>query len=318
MSSAPSNDEPSGSGGDATAPRGKERPLAFIVSLALGAGAGHLLRGRPRRGAGWLAVVLLSLLLLPALGVRALLLTGALYLAAALDAALVTAPARAPRGWGRMLRSWAAFAAVALLVGFGLQSFVVDTFRVPGPSMEPTLSIGDVFIVNKLARTFQPGDVVVYRASGQGASAKQRHLFVHRVIAAGGATVQLEGNVVYVDKAPLPKRPIPGPCSYLDRQRASNGVVRWQELPCQTYEETAQGRSFRLIHGQAPGQLADMAALKVPTNAYYVLGDNRDTSNDSRAWGPVPARDIVGRVVSLAWSRGRDGLRAERIGRAVR
>jgi signal peptidase I len=294
-------------------PPGDRRALALGASLLLGPGAGHLLRGRPRRGAAWLALVLLSLLLLPALGLRALLLTLALHLAAAVDAAVVAPAPRGLPGWGRTLRFLAGFAAVAALALVGLKTFVVDTFRVPGPSMAPALAVGDVFIVNKLTPARQPGDVIVYRSPGQGG-----RLFVHRIVAVGGDTVQVDGNVVYVNKVALPKRSLPGPCHYLEDHGEAKGAARWQELPCQTYEETAGGRTYPIIHGQAPGQLADVAPSKVPADGYYVLGDNRDLSNDSRAWGPVHAGDVIGRVASIAWSRGRDGVRWERLGRPLR
>ena len=292
---------------------GQRRALAAAASLLLGPGAGHLARGRPRRAALWLALVLASVLLVPWLGLRALLLTLTLHLVAAVDAGLAPPAARGLPGWGRTLRFWAAFTAVAALAVFGLRRFVVDTFRVPGPSMEPTLSIGDVFVLNKLLRRIEVGDAIVYRSP-----TRADRLFVHRVVATGGDTVQIDGNVVYVNRKPLAKQPVPGPCRYLDDQRGPKGDITWQEVPCQQYEERVGSRAYRLVHGERPGQLADVAEVKIPADAYYVLGDNRDSSNDSRAWGPVTIPNVVGRVDAVVWSRGRDGVRWNRIGQAIR
>lgn len=292
---------------------GERRAVATAVALFLGPGAGHLVRGRPWPAALWLAIVLASVLLLPWFGPQVLLLTLALHLAAALDAHLAAPVAGALPGCGRTLGYWVAFAAVAVLAVLGLRRFVAETFQVAGPSMEPTLSIGDVFVVSKLLRPIDRGDAIVYRSPTRG-----NRLFVHRIVAMGGDTVQVFGNVVYVNFEALARRPIPGPCSYFDGQRDPKGDILWREYPCQRFEEQVGRRVHRLVHGDQPSPLANGATVKVPANAYYVLGDNRDERGDSRVWGPVAVGNVVGRVEGIIWSRGREGVRWDRIGHALR
>ena len=150
--------------------------------------------------------------------------------------------------------------AVALL----LRTFVLSFARIRGTSMMPTLKNGSWAFVWRLPFRFSPprrGDVVICRFPGRRMKRFPflRQTFVKRVIGLPGDTLDLVEGVMYVNGQPLEE-------AYLDPART---------------------RFFRL-RSRPPVTLGE--------DAYYLMGDNRDASNDSRAMGPIRRRDILGRV----------------------
>lgn len=190
---------------------------------------------------------------------------------------------------------------VALLIALLIRTFVVEAFKIPSGSMLPTLQIGDHLLVNKFLygprleipfttvsfgrlpglRGPEPGDVIVF--------AYPRDLsqnYIKRVVAVGGQTVQHVGTELFVDG------------------------VRVDD-PWGTYRY--QGRS-------QVSEFGVRSPATVPPGHVFVLGDNRDASSDSRAWGFVPLENIKGRAFIIYWSFAQEPgrfVRWERLGRLV-
>jgi signal peptidase I len=182
-------------------------------------------------------------------------------------------------------------------------TFIVQAFQIPSPSMENTLLVGDYLLVNKLCygkgglgdyfmpyRRVQRGDIVVFHYPVSPA----QH-FVKRVIGVPGDRVRLVNNQVLVNGLPLKE-------SYAHFSRPANDLFRdsfprLDVAPGETPEWWLQLR-----------KLVENGQLIVPEGHYFVMGDNRDDSYDSRYWGFVPQANIIGRPLLIYWSvRGYEG-----------
>jgi signal peptidase I len=176
-------------------------------------------------------------------------------------------------------------------------TFIMQAFQIPSPSMENTLLIGDYLLVNKLCYGggglgdyFMPyhrvrrGDIVVFHYPVNPA----QH-FVKRVIGVPGDRVRLVNKQVLVNGTPL-KEP------YAHFSRPANDAFRdnfprLDVAPGETPEWWIQLR-----------KLVEDGQLIVPEGHYFVMGDNRDDSYDSRYWGFVPQANIIGRPLLIYWS----------------
>jgi signal peptidase I len=179
---------------------------------------------------------------------------------------------RRPDPWWRQVVEWVAVAAVALLIAVVLRTFVVQTFYVPSGSMLPTLQIGDRIIVNKLYGPVHRFDIIVFRRTPEDTSTTDADL-VKRVIGLPGETIWSRGDTIYV-----------------------NGkAINESWLP------TTTGSS-------CPQAAYDIQKTHIPANDYFVMGDCRGNSEDSRAWGFVPSTYIVGKVFVVVWRHGHPWL----------
>jgi len=176
-------------------------------------------------------------------------------------------------------------------------TFVVQAFQIPSPSMENTLLVGDYLLVNKLCygggsvgdyfmpyRRVQRGEIVVFHYPVNPA----QH-FVKRVVGVPGDRVRLVNKQVLVNGVPL-KEP------YAHFTRPANDLFRdsfprLDVAPGETPEWWLQLR-----------KLVEDGQLIVPQGYYFVMGDNRDDSYDSRYWGFVPLANIIGRPLLIYWS----------------
>jgi signal peptidase I len=165
------------------------------------------------------------------------------------------------------------------------RTFLFQAFEVPSPSMEKNVLTGDRILVNKFLyapgaaapRAFLPeravrrGDVIVFRFPGD-----PRREFVKRVVGLPGETLAIRDRVVQVNGRPLEE-----PYAFHSDDRV------WPDDP--SIPEDGRRRD-------------QLAPRKLPPDSYFVLGDNRDDSSDSRDWGPVPAGLLVGRALFVSWS----------------
>jgi signal peptidase I len=182
-------------------------------------------------------------------------------------------------------------------------TFIVQAFQIPSPSMENTLLVGDYLLVNKLCygggglgdffmpyRQVQRGDIVVFHYPVDPA----QH-FVKRVIGMPGDRVRLINKQVFVNGKPL-KEP------YVRFSRPADDLFR-DNFPRLDVLSGLTPEWWVQLH-----KLVDDGQLIVPEGHYFVMGDNRDNSSDSRYWGFVPQANIIGRPLVIYWSvRGTEG-----------
>ncbi len=169
----------------------------------------------------------------------------------------------------RRLINWGIIILVALGVAFVVRTWVFETFYIPSGSMEPTLMIGDRILVDKLS--FQlgghvsTGDIVVFRRPPhESVIPHSIKYLVKRVIGLPGETISSHGGQVYINGKLLHEPFLP------------KGTIT------------------------IPG----ITTQKIPPGHYFVMGDNREDSEDSRFFGPISSSLIVGKVVARIWPLG--------------
>lgn len=196
------------------------------------------------------------------------------------------------------LMSTAQSLAATVVIAVFLITFAVQAFQIPSESMEKTLLIGDYLLVDK-AHYSKPGwfgwllpyrpvhrqEIVVFRYPVN----PQQH-FVKRVIGIPGDHVRLVNKHVYVNGVKQPDEYAVFHWGQRDRFRDDfpNGGFFTDRIASKWF-----------IQAQ---KLIDDGQLIIPEGSYFVLGDNRDDSYDSRYWGLVPAENIVGRPLVIYWS----------------
>ena len=181
-----------------------------------------------------------------------------------------------------------------LLIVLVLRSFIVEPFQIPSASMVPTLQVGDFILVNKFAYGLrmpvtqtkildvgdpQRGDVMVFFPPGDS------RYFIKRVIGLPGDHVQLFDNQLFVNGEKIEQRRIRTP--FL----AGYGY--------DIVEENLEGTRHLIRKHRVPGRLGRRVSVVVPEGHYYMMGDNRDNSSDSRVWGPVPEANVVGKAFAI-------------------
>jgi signal peptidase I len=180
----------------------------------------------------------------------------------------------APPSRRRTLAGWIISLALALLLALGIRAFVFQVFSIPSSSMVPTLDVHDRILVQKAFfnwHQLREGDIVVFtHPPRDDCPGPARTDLVKRVIALPGQTIYSAGGILYVDGRRLREPYLP---------------------PSDPLGPPIPGASR-----QDP--------FHVPPGEFYVMGDNRAISCDSRYWGPVKGSTIIGRVVLLLW---RDG-----------
>ncbi len=174
-----------------------------------------------------------------------------------------------PSGMSRRARSvlgWVVFVAVVLIVSTAARAYAVQTYFVPTPSMTPTLMPGDRIVVDKLASTIRRGDIVVFHnvPADQGGPA----VLVKRVIGLPGEKISSTGNTVLINGNPLSEPWLPA------------------------------------LKGDCSQTTQHIKAQTVAASHYFVMGDCRGDSDDSRYWGTVPRSSIIGKVDLVIWRSG--------------
>lgn len=212
----------------------------------------------------------------------------------------------------------------ALLLLAGIRVLALEAYSIPTSSMEPTLLVGDFLLVDKLTfgaripgtgwtlpplRDPQRGEVVIFRPPHQ----EDRH-YVKRVVGLPGDTLEMKGKTLYFNGAEV----LEGYVQHLDaRGDAVHPGMRWQR----SHLAAARPRGRYVPSRDTWGPLV------VPPGAYFVLGDSRDNSEDSRYWGFVDRSRIHGRPWRIYFSlaeatEGKTGglgrIRWGRISRGVR
>lgn len=213
---------------------------------------------------------------------------------------------------------------IAVLVALVLRSFVVEAFKIPSGSMIPTLAIGDQIFVNKLLYGVRipftavrlidfampdRGEVIVFICPEE-----PHEDYIKRVVGLPGDEIAVRDGVVFVNGEPA-ARDLRARGTFWDRDTLTQ---RWYRFDAFVYEETLGDRTHTVIYDAEPAAAArDFEPVIVPEGHIFVMGDNRDHSYDSRAWGTVPLSNILGRSLFVWWSWGREGLDVSRIGTSI-
>jgi signal peptidase I len=181
--------------------------------------------------------------------------------------------------------------ATALALALGIQAFLIKPYRIPSESMTPTLQVGQRVLVNRIGTRFSDpsvGDILVFhppkgsednrcgvppvpgRACPEPTKARSDVNFIKRVVGLPGDTIAIrDGHVIRNGKP------------------ATEKFIK----PCTGGEECNFPR-----------------AIRVPKGDYFMMGDNRGSSDDSRFWGPVPKKWVIGAAFATYWPPGRIGL----------
>ncbi len=192
-------------------------------------------------------------------------------------------PADANKG---KVREYAEAFGIALLIALIVRTLFLQAFKIPSSSMEDTLLVGDHIFVNKFIygyhvpytkgrvlqfSTPEHGDIIVFVFPEDPSKD-----FIKRVVGLPGDVVEIRQKTVYLNGAPLAE----------DYTRFADGAAPEGSVPSRD----------------------DMPAVRVPERQYFVMGDNRDRSYDSRFWGFVDSDAVIGKALfiyfSIDWSRG--------------
>jgi signal peptidase I len=213
-----------------------------------------------------------------------------------------------------------AFFPVILLV-FLLRSFLVEPFRIPSGSMMPGLLAGDFILVNKYTYGLrlpvinrklvalngpQRGDVMVFRfPSDPGTN------FIKRVVGLPGDKLAYRNKQLHINGEPVPQAPR-GDYTYSENNEAGGHMLFTRRL-----RETLNGKEHDILLSEGPGP--GLQEFTIPEGQYFVMGDNRDRSNDSRYWGTVPEENVVGRafLIWFSWDTVKGGIAWKRIGNSI-
>ena len=175
---------------------------------------------------------------------------------------------------------------IAVILALFIRTFVVQAFKIPTGSMEENLLIGDHLLVNKFVfgptasrperavlpvGTLARGDVVVFKYP-----VEPDRDFIKRVIGLPGETIEVKEKKVYINGKPF-----------------EEPYVHFLAPPA-AQSELHEVTSFDVRERYGP--------VTVPANQYFVMGDNRDNSQDSRYWGFLPRDNVKGKALLIYWS----------------
>ena len=207
------------------------------------------------------------------------------------------------------LREYAESIGVAVAIALFLRAFVVEAFQIPSGSMIPTLEVGDHIFVAKFSyglgipftskKIFQfagpkRGDVIVFKYP-LGPEVD----YIKRVVGLPGDSIEIRRNEVFVNGTPMTREHVDGRCRYSDSPQNQDFP---SEKECDLWMEKLDGKPHKAIY--RPDNFGqDWGPLVVPPLSVFVMGDNRDNSNDSRVWGTVHHDLIKGRALIVWWSR---------------
>jgi len=210
-----------------------------------------------------------------------------------------------PARWWETLRTFV----IAVVVALGIRAFVVEPFKIPSGSMIPTLLVGDYILVNKfsygvrmpftgqvlipLAKPTR-GEVVVFRYPDE-----PDIDYIKRVVGVGGDRIEMKGDRLWVNGEIADRVQQP---DYTFREYRNGVNVEASRF----VERNLEGDEYTILQnpGTYQGPYTQEQAWVVPENHYFMMGDNRDNSRDSRKWQNhfVSEEQLKGRAFMIHWS----------------
>jgi signal peptidase I len=195
------------------------------------------------------------------------------------------------------VREYAEALAIAILLALFIRTFVIQAFKIPSGSMKPTLIIGDHLLVNKfsygiriplidrfLIQFNKPkrGNIIVFKWPKD-----ESKDFIKRVIGIEGDVIEIKNDILYVNGEKVVTEYI---AKYNDNDISE----------ADRYEEFLGGAKHYILDQYV--KYEDFGPVTVPENTVFVMGDNRDNSQDSRYWGFVSLNKIKGKALIIYWS----------------
>ncbi len=170
------------------------------------------------------------------------------------------------------IKEWTSSILVALVLTLIIRTYVIQAFKIPSGSMRPTLMEGDKLFVNKYIYRFHKpkrGDIIVFKYP-----VDPKKDFIKRLVGFGGESTEIRDGKIYVDGQVL-------------------------------QDPNSFGKFYYYNHDPYGGP---NDKIKIPEDSFYVLGDNSANSTDSRFWGFVPKKNVLGKAIFRWWPPKRIGL----------
>lgn len=177
------------------------------------------------------------------------------------------------------------WAFVIIVLGTLIHYFVATVFVISGPSMEPNFHSGQVVLVSKIGlftEKYSRGDPMVIKFPGDPDHKK----YIKRLVGLPGETLQIADNTVYINGKRLFE-------SYINS-------VNEEYLPG-FYETEQLKNEAEALHKEGKVQIKPDLTTKISSDSYFLMGDNRENSNDSRNWYAAKKTDLIGPVVFILW-----------------
>jgi len=176
-----------------------------------------------------------------------------------------------------------------------IKKYFYESFKIPARSMAPTLIPGDHILVNKYDLDIDYGDVVVLKLWSEDKESGEKDYipYVKRIVGLPGDSVDIEGRTLRINNEVIP----------LNHPRSINNEKGYLDVI--EYDENIFDNTHKVQYMNAKLSTAKAEYLsveKIPDGHVFVLGDNRDNSRDSRYWGFVPIKDIIGKAYKIHWS----------------
>ncbi len=206
---------------------------------------------------------------------------------------------------------------IAVALALFIRTFIVQPFKIPSGSMIPTLLVGDHLLVNKFIygtsipftdkivlpiNNINRGDVIVFTYPNyENDPSKNGIDYIKRVIGLPGDNIDIKGRILFINGQAIPIR-------YLGDFQDERTGVGYDE-----YEENLFGKKHQVIYlkGRDSTEKGEyIPVTKVPDGYVFVMGDNRDNSQDSRFWGFAPIKNIAGKafIIHWSWDFGSEGI----------
>lgn len=227
-------------------------------------------------------------------------------------------PAVAPERSKGLWREYFESAVVTVIMALFFMTFVAQAAGVPSASMQNTIYVGDHFLINKFIfasgphapflpqRDIRRGDIVVFKypAKSEGEVVQYETLFIKRVIGLPGESIEVRGPNVLINGQVLAEHKIAADYRLRNAplEARSEQPRRPEEAPYTVYYGPETFKRADDARDSAYFRYAVGRPFRVPEGSYFMMGDNRDDSADSRVWGVVPRELVVGRAMFVIWS----------------